>query len=152
MNYSTAIFLINNKVRAMVVAYEPEVDTAIPWQNAVQKGKTSCGLPNRTTFKTLDASIKTGDFVVIPTSTRHNMTVCKVVEADVDINFDDMTAMEWIVAVVDRSGYELTKSQEGTAINAIRSAEMKKKRDDLRNAILADRMDAIKALPIASSE
>lgn len=151
MNYSTAIFLINNKARAIVVAYEPEPEPGTAWFEP-KKAKTSCGKPNRTTFKTLDAAIKKGDYVVIPTNTRHNMTVCKVMETDVDIDFEDATPMDWIIGVVDRSGYELIKSQEETAITAIRSAEMKKKRDDLRNAILADRMEAIKALPIASSE
>jgi len=131
MNYSTAVFLINKNVRAVQVTYEAT-------ENA-----------SRETFKTLDKSIKVDDFVVVPTDTRHKMTVCKVVAVDVDVNFDSSAPMAWIIGVVDRGPWQVVMSQEGDAIAAIRAAEVNKKRDDLRKALLADHADQLKALPIS---
>lgn len=132
MNYSTAVFLINNKVRALKATYQSD-------QNAA-----------RTTFKTLDPSIKVGDFIIVPTNTRHNMTVNKVMEVDVDVDFDSNDQMAWVIGKVDRSGFEKCLEQEAQAITAIKGAELKKKRDDLRETLLAKHMDEIKALPIAA--
>ena len=132
MNYTTAIFLINKDVRAVLVNYEP---------NAPDK---LC------MFKTLDKTIKKDDYVIVPTHTRHNMTVSKVIEVDVDVDFDSTAPVEWIVAKVDRSQYEVTLSQEGDAIAVIKSAEKTKKRNELAAALLVDSRDALKALPITT--
>ncbi len=69
MNYSTAIFLINPKVRAIAAVYEPDTDN--------RKAP-------RTIFKTFDSTIEVGDYILVPTDTRHKMTVNKVVEVDVE--------------------------------------------------------------------
>ena len=61
MNYSTAIFLISDEVRAINVTYERDGDA------------------KRTLFKTFSKTIKIDDYVVVETNTRHHMTVCKVV-------------------------------------------------------------------------
>lgn len=73
MNYTTAVFLINKNVRAVMCNYEPDAEH-----------KT-------TMFKTLDTAIRVGDFVIVPTKTRHGMTVSKIVEVDVDV-------LSWLVA------------------------------------------------------
>ena len=130
MNYSTAVFLINSNVRAVHCTYEAE-DSA-----------------KRTTFKTLDKSIRAGDFVVVPTDTRHKMTVCKVVDTDVDVDFDSAACVAWIIGRIDQSAFTLTQEQEADAIAAIKSAEKTKKRNELRAAMLADSSEALKALPI----
>ena len=132
MNYSTAVFLINKYVRAILATYEAE-DTA-----------------KRTMFKTLDPTIAVGDFVIVPTDTRHKMTVVKVVETDVDVDFDSHTQVGWVVGKVDQSGYNTVLAQERDAINAIKSAELRKKRQDLRDNMLADSLADIKALPISA--
>lgn len=132
MNYTTAVFLINKHVRAIQATYEA-ADNA-----------------PRTTFKTLDPEIGVGDFVIVPTDTRHKMTVCKVVECDVDVDFDSTVAMAWIIGKVDRAPHELTLSQEAQAVQAIKSAELRKKREDLAKSVLADKIADIKALPIAA--
>ena len=132
MNYSTAIFLINTHVRAILATYE--------------EGESA----TRTLFKTLNEDIGVGDFVVVPTESRHHMTVCKVVETDVDVDFEDATSVKWIIGRVDAAEYEQTLEQEAKAIQAIKSAEMRKKREDLRAAMFADHIDTLKALPIAA--
>lgn len=130
MNYSTAVFLINKHARAIVATYE--ADDKAP----------------RTTFKTLDPSIKEGDYVIVETDTRHKITVCKVVETDVDFDFDTPAKMSWVIGKVDRAAFDLTLQQEQSAIAAIKSAELRKKREDLKKSMFADHMESIKALPI----
>ncbi len=132
LNYSTAIFLINKHARAISATYEAE-------DNA-----------KRTIFKTLDQDIAVGDFVVVPTDTRHKMTVVKVVEVDVDVDFDSTTTVHWVIGVVDRAYHEDLLKQESEAIKVIKSAELRKKRDELREAMFKDHLETIKALPLAA--
>lgn len=129
MNYSTAVFLINDKVRAVQVSYEEPTK-------------------NPTVFKTLDPAMKVDDLVVVPTHTRHKMTVCKVIATDVDVDFDSKDQMSWIVSKVDRDTYDQILSQEEVAIASVRAAEVKKKREELRSNLAG--LNEIKALPISS--
>ena len=132
MNYTTAVFLINNTVRAVMCNYEPDAPD------------------KKVMFKTLDPAIKVGDLVIVPTKTRHGMTVSKVVEVDVDVDFDSGTQVGWLVCKVEQASYEATLAQEAQAISVITSAEKTKKRNELAAALLADSKDALKALPITS--
>ena len=132
MNYSTAIFLINKHVRAISATYEAEESA------------------KRTIFKTLDPDIQVGDFVIVQTDTRHKMTVVKVVEVDVDVDFESPIHMLWVVDKINVAHHTQTISQEARAIQVIKSAELAKKRDDLRESMLKNHLDTIKALPIAA--
>ncbi|MCP4410758.1 MAG: hypothetical protein GY807_24060 [Gammaproteobacteria bacterium] len=132
MNYSTAVFLINRHVRAMNVTYE-DADSA-----------------KRTVFKTLDPDIDEDDLVIVETDTRHGFTVCKVVESDIDLDFDTFETIRWIVGRLDVTGHTQTLVQEKEAIKAIKSAELRQKREKLRNAMFADHVETLKALPIAA--
>jgi len=132
MNQSTVIFLINKRARAIMATYEAETNA------------------KRSLFKTLDESIAVDDLVIVQTDTRHKMTVCKVVEVDVDFDLDDATLqVNWIIGKVDKTAYEQLLAQEATAIRTVKSAELRQKREKLRDAMFADHLDAIKALPIA---
>lgn len=130
MNYSLAIFLISDAARAVMVTYE-DGDKA-----------------DRTMFKTLDPEITTDDYVVVQTETRHHMTVCKVVETDVEPDFDSSRECKWIIGKVQKADFDDLKRQEDEAIQKIRSAEKRKKREELREALLADANGDLKALPI----
>jgi len=134
MNYSTAVFLINKHVRAVHVNYEPDRDD------------------KSYSFKTLDETIIPGDFVIIPTDTRHKMTIGKVIAVDVDIDYDAPFQMKWIIGKVDQSQYKTTLDQEAVAITAIKAADVRKKRDDLRAAMLANDPDGnIKLLALSTT-
>ena len=132
MNYSKSIFLINKNARAIHATYEA--------------GETA----SKALFKTLDATIMVDDFIIVPTNTRHNLTVCKVVDTDVDFDFDGTEKVEWVIGKVDLTGYNEMLKHEQVAIKAIKNAETRKKRDELREALLADHLDTIKALPITA--
>lgn len=133
MNNSIAVFLLNPNVRAIQATYEAGDKAA------------------RTMFKTLDPNIKVDDLVIVPTDTRHNMTVCKVAAIDVEIDFDSSVPVQWVIGRIDPTGYSQVLQQEGVAISAIRSAELRKKREDLSKALFADNIETFKALPIAAS-
>lgn len=129
MNYSTAVFLINKQVRAVLATYEAD-DRA-----------------SKTMFKTLDPTIGVGDFIIVPTDTRHRMTVCKVTDVDATVDFDSSTPVAWVVGKIDRRMYEETIKQEENAIEAIKSAEYRRRRESLRDSLMAD-AEALKALPL----
>jgi len=136
MNYSTAVFLINKDVRAVACSYEIGADG---------KGKQPFYH-----FKSLDSTLAVGDYVVIPTDTRHNLTVARVEQLNVDVDLDAPHQLKWIVGRVDRGAYENVLAQEQQAIDVIKSAELRRKRDDLRKAVMIDQTAEaeIKALPI----
>ena len=118
MNYSTAIFLFNDNARAVLATYEAT-------ENAP-----------KTMFKTLDRSIKVGDFIVVPTDTRHKMTVCKVTDVDVQVDVESPTIIAWAVGKVEAATHESLLGMERKAVEMIQAAQAKKKRDELRQTLL----------------
>ena len=127
MNYSTAIFLINSDVRAVSVSYEQDAE-----------GR---GIKPFHTFKTFDPDVAIGDFVVIPTGTRHNMTVARVEEVDLEIDVDSCVDMRWLVGRVDTAAYEAVVAQEADAIAQIKSAEKRARQEELKAKLIADNPD-----------
>lgn len=133
MNYSKAIFLISDEARGILVTYENRDDAP------------------RTLVKTLDPGISTGDYVVVETNTRHDMTVCKVVETDIEVDLDGSEQVKWIIGKVQTADYDDLVRQENDAIDRIKSAEKRKRRNELKKALLED-AEEIKALPIYSGD
>lgn len=141
MNYSTAVMLINDNIRAIAVSYEtmggkPDGDGIKPFK----------------IYKTLDQSIKVGDYVVVPTDSRHGMTVVRVEEVDVDIDFDDPKKIEWAIVKVDGSFHDEILKEEEKWIDRLKTVERKKKRKEMREDLLEDYNEdgALERLQIAS--
>lgn len=136
MNYSTAVFLINKDVQAVACSYEVHPD-----------GKPVTPL---TIYKSLDKTLKSGDYVVVPTDTRHKFTVVRVEQVGAEIDLDSGTQLKWIVSKFDREAYAGMLTQEQAAIDVIKSAELRRKRDELRKAVMIDQTaeTELKALPI----
>lgn len=132
MNNSTVVFLINDDVRAIKAIYEP----------------TGAAM----TFKTMNQSIRVDDYVVVQTNTRHEMTIVKVTEVDVDVDLESSTKMDWVVDTVDLRNFNVVLEQERTAIAAVQSAQKRKKREELRAALFRDNDENIKALALSSDE
>jgi hypothetical protein len=84
---STAVMLINPNIRAIKTTYEPDPTNGIKVPRYI--------------FKTLDKTIKPGDFVVVATDTRWGLTVVKVDEVDVDVDFEASTPTKWVISKVD---------------------------------------------------
>ena len=128
MHPSRKIFLINDAVRAVSAEYEP-------------KGNT-------TLLKTMDPDLKVGDFVVCETDTRHNMTVSKIVDVDVDIDLESPVNLPWVISCLDLVDHEKLIAAETDALAKIKSAQDKKKRDELRAAMAADYTDDVRDLEL----
>ncbi len=133
-NYSRAIFLISDDVRCVECTYESDEDAA------------------RTQFKTFDETVVVGDLVIVPTKTRHNMTVCKVVAIDVEPDLETSAHMDWLVGTVNHADFDSITAQEKDAIDRIKAAEKRRKKAELRETLLADAKDEIKALPIYTAK
>lgn len=65
MNLTTAVFLVEEKARAVRVEYDPDV--------------TRNNNPSKL-FKTVNPDLKKDDLVVVPTHTRHGFTVAKITD------------------------------------------------------------------------
>ena len=146
MNYSTAIFLIDPSVRAIAVTYEKiDMDQDTTKQMKYQSAYLSGGnLPKGATiFKTLDQDIEVGHFVIVPTDTRHGMTVCKVVAVDVS------SECHWIVGTVHTFDFESIRQQEEAAIMQIKKKEVAKRREELSNTLRSNIGDDIPRISLA---
>ena len=137
MNYSSAIFLVNSKVRCVAGIYEKKEEL----------GKPPVA---RTFFKTMDDTIKVGDYVLVPTTTRHHMTVNLITEVDCEVDFESSTPMGWVIETIDRREYEQTNAMENAAIERIKSAEKNRRREELKAALLKDNPE-IQALAVTYS-
>lgn len=132
MNYSTLLFLINKNARAVMGQYNPQ-----------ENGNVQM-------FKTTDHTLKVDDIAIVPSSTRVGFTTVKLTAVDVDVDMDSPTQVPWIVGKVDVLAYQETLRQEQTAIDRVKSAEMRKKREELAQSLLKDNLAEIKALPISA--
>lgn len=133
MNYSTAIMLVNESIRAIRCAYEP-----------TQEGTKEY------LFKSLDKSIKVGDLVVVPSTTRYKRAVVKVTEVDAEVDYDSTVQIEWIVGKIDNADYAAIKNAEQDAIDKIKAAEKLRKKAELREKLLAHDQDLLNGLPIST--
>lgn len=134
MNYSAAVMLVNESIRAILCEYDPKDST------------------KKYIYKTLDASIKRGDLCVVPSTTRHNRTVVKVIDVDVDILdlIESTVQVEWIVGKIDNADYAAIKRVEDEAIQKMKDAEKLRKKKELQEKLFAHDMDLLKGLPIST--
>lgn len=134
MNKTTAVFLINDRVRAIRASYEADTPTA----------KASTEL-----FKTFDPSIRVGDLVNVVSTTRHNVTVCKVQAVDVEFDIETSQTVQWVIGKIDMAQHLKTLGMEDEALAAIASAEKNRRREELKKAIFADAEAKLSAMPLA---
>lgn len=131
-NFSAVAFLVSDKVRAVRVSYE-------------ENGKEY-------TFKTQDQSLVKNDLVIVPTNTRHGFTVCKVIELDVDVDFENPAIeYKWIAGKIDKTAYDTLLKQEETMLAEVRQAETRKKREQLRATMFANQ-EALANLPLLGTD
>ncbi len=121
MNYSTAVMLFNPNIRAVAVSYE--------------KGHDGKGIKPYKIYKTLDTSIKEGDLVTVPTETRHKFTAVRVEEADVEVDYESDTQIEWVVGKVPLHDYDALLAQESQMIDTMKAAEKQHKREEIKSKV-----------------
>lgn len=120
MNYSTSVFLINDKMRCIRCQYDPTEGVK---------------LSSPSDFKTDDATIKKDDLVVVLTGTRAGMTVVKVIDVDVPVDFNSIAPMPWIVQRVDQDAHARKLAEEAQAIDLIRLADVQQRQKELSTAL-----------------
>lgn len=125
MNYTSAIFLVNNDVRAVSTSYEVDKIT----------GK---GIGPFVVYKTFDKQLGPGDLVVVPTDTRHGYTVVRIEEVDLEVDLDSPTQLRWIVGPVGVADFKKVVAAETQVIERIKSAEVKAKKQALADKLMAD--------------
>lgn len=117
MNYTTAILVMNPDARCVKVIYEPD---------------TEYTKQTREMFKTFDKTLKVDDFVVVPTGTRFNLTVCRIVDVDVDDWMDVSKELGWVIGRVDLADANKVKAWEAEAIQGLKDAEKRKRRREMQ--------------------
>lgn len=120
MHDSRKVFLLDPEPQCIKAVYEPHEGAS------------------QTEFKTFDENIKVDDYVIVPSGTRHNMSVSRVVEVGVEPDLDTSTKMDWVIGIIESSTFENILEQEKVFIDAARSAEKKRRKKQLREDILAD--------------
>lgn len=138
MNYSAAVFLMNPNVKCVGCIYRKEAPDA---EYDRQK---------RYHFKTLDHTLNVDDLVLVPKDSGegHGFTVVQVKELDVEPDIEGGINYRWIIGKIDLEGYEKILEQEKAAISAIKSAKKTKRRQELKEELLADAQESLKAIPI----
>ncbi len=138
MHPSRNIFLLRNDVRVIGASYEPDKSNI----------RDIADVTN--TFKSLDTEIVVGDFIVVPTDTRHGMTVMRVEEVDMEPLIESDSKIEWAIGIVDKNGFEEMERIEREIQSKIASAKRRKKQEELKAELLADMEEAdLKVLDFA---
>lgn len=122
MNYSTAVMLFNQDIRAVRVSYDPS-------------DKVN-GKPRDYLFKTLDPELIVGDYVNIPTETRHNITVGRVEEIDSEVDFDSELEIKWVISRVPMREHENILYDEQQWIAEMKKAQARKKKEDIKKSMV----------------
>jgi hypothetical protein len=138
-NLSTAIMLLDPRVRAIAVTYEKidyNEDTTKQMKYSPAYLATGSLPSGAVLFKTMDPDITVGTYVIVPTNTRHGMTVCKVVGVDVPVNFEDQDEVYWIVGTVDTAPFEKIRQEEEQVLLAVKKSADDKMRDEARAAFM----------------
>lgn len=118
MESSRLIFLINDQARAVKAIYEAGASPEI--------------------FKTLDASLKVDDFAVVQSGTRHGYTVVKITEVGIEVDLDGTTPLKWLVQKIDKPSFDLLLKDEAAAADHVQGVERRKRKEELRKALLGD--------------
>jgi hypothetical protein len=120
MNLSTAVFIVNEAVRAVKVEYDPE--------NAKYNNQSKL-------FKTFDTTLAKDDYVVIPTGTRHGFTVVKIIDIDFQVDFHSPEEFRWVAGKVDKLAYDAILETEKKIIAKVGKAEENKMRKELKESM-----------------
>lgn len=135
MHDSNRIFLASDTVRAVKGIFETDTNNQ--------------PTAKREYFKTFNTTLKVGDLVNVETSTRHGVSVIKIVEIDVDIDIESNEPTRWILGRVETAEYEKFKTMEGDMVSEMKKAELKAKRDDMREKVMGRHADILANSAIA---
>jgi len=138
INYSTVIlFAQPDKVRAVKTVYYPEKDedgNIITTPHRNEAGNIEYN--HRKIHKTLDQDLAVDDYVIVPTQSRHKMTVARVVEVDVD-DYSTTEEVGWIIGRFDPAPYKSVLRDEAKLIATMKKAEKRHAREEMKTKMFA---------------
>lgn len=125
MHESRKVFLLEGErePRCILICYSPEEEDYTSQYKEV---------------KTFDTDIQVGDYVAIPSQSRYNLAVVKVMEVDVEPDLSSKKSIDWVVGRIDDEDYEKTIEDEKVFIDSVRSAEKQALKSKLREDFLAN--------------
>ena len=129
---SNTIFLVNDKVLAVRVAWDPENNPG------------DCSI-----VKTFDNTLKLEDIVNVECESRVGVSTAQVVALDVEVDFASNSKTNWILGLVDIERFKELQAQEDDMLAKVRKAQLAKTRKTLAKDLMDDAADSIAALPIA---
>lgn len=133
INYSTMAFLAGDKVRAISCVFTKYKSAKVDLRDYEDEDAET-----KYTYKTTDASIKVGDFVVVQNNAKDanwGMKIVKVTAVDVEVDLSNSTSYKWVVSKVDTDQFEANLAAEETLVSEVKKLEMKTKRKQLREAL-----------------
>lgn len=124
-NYSSVVALLRDDVRGIECVYE---------YDDAERTK-----PHKTyTFKTLDPTIRKGDWVVVPKKDNIGFTIVHVFGVDGDIDVEDLNIeYAWIAGRFDPADYYDLLNKEQEMISSLKKAERTSRRKEIAEKVLA---------------
>lgn len=135
LNTSKAVFLLNDRVRAVECVYEAK--------NLDDKKVREA---RKYVFKWMGEELKPGDHVVVKSSYSDcGLAIALVTALDVPVDYDaNDFQMAWIIQKVDLEPVHRLEDMERTAISTIKKAEDLRRRKQLRESVLdAEQMETL---------
>lgn len=131
MHKSRNVFLMPNAPLCIVCSYNPVDEFKKTPTNQYHDR-------NLREFKSFDESLEKGDYVVIPTGSRHGMTVVQVHEVGAEADIDSDTEVPWIIGKVDKSNYEEMQATEDRINKVFRAAEIRRRQAEKTKDLMDD--------------
>ena len=103
---------------------------------------------SRIILKTMDQDLAVDDFVVVESSTRHEMTIAKVTDVDLDVDLESSKEMLWVVSRVCLEEHKQTKRDETAAIAKVQQVKQRSARQKLREELFKDDEAGMAALAL----
>lgn len=133
MHDSRKVFLLPEEPRCILASYQPKPNGQDYEPEDIGDGDYSLK-----ELKTFDVDTKPGDYVVVPTGTRHRMTVMRVEFVDMEPDLNSDKEMLWAVGRVDKTSHDDILRKEREFIQQARAAERKRQKEQLRKDFLAE--------------
>lgn len=145
---SVMIFIANDLVKGIKVQYEPTDGLTFSERakNMPLAANPVVRTNNNQFCKTMIQDLVVGDYVVVQTSERHGLSVCRVTEIDVEVDLGDRTPVMWAFGRVDTTNCIGIINEENLMLERIASAEKRREKEKLRSAMMKDNPEMFAAI------
>lgn len=131
MNYSTAVLLVSEQVKAIGVKF----------------GTSGGSLSGKEYVYKTTEDVELGDLVLVQTDDNiYSYKVVEVTNLDPEVPFEGDRKIKWIVQKVDLTLRETNEEREAEVVEKVMQANKKSKREQLRDMLMASVSDEDKKL------